>query len=93
MVFIILWALLGIATGKVAERRGHRFGLWVLLGIVFAPLALVVAFFLPLRVVPGETRRCPSCREVVPVAASVCRFCFSPLPAVPVLTEEPRLNP
>lgn len=46
-VFLIAWAAIGgvcaLAAGTIAEGRGRSFSLWLVMGLLFGPLAVLVA--------------------------------------------------
>jgi hypothetical protein len=44
---IVIWILVIFASAKVAEKKGRRRWLWILLAIFFGPLALVAVALLP----------------------------------------------
>lgn len=47
VVFILVWFAVAGLTAKIAVGRGHPWGLWVFLGLLLGPLALLVAAVAP----------------------------------------------
>jgi hypothetical protein len=61
------------------------------LGFFLGPIGLVIVACLPpapavtaqgLQIEAGPSKLCPSCRSLIPAAASVCRFCQRESPRV-----------
>jgi hypothetical protein len=87
------WAA-GIASGK--GRSG--FG-WFLLGLLFGPLAILVAAAMSrddseiarAGLQSGLLRRCPHCAEPIQSHATRCRYCGEKAPPPPPLTPQERI--
>lgn len=91
-MLIMVWFLCGLAAPFVAASKGRSFIGWLILGLIFGPLALLGAAVLSRDNIQaqnqkeraglqgGTMRRCPTCAEVVMVQASKCRFCNEILP-------------
>lgn len=47
MVVILLWLVVAGLTARVAAGRGRPWGLWLFLGLLLGPLALLVAAVAP----------------------------------------------
>ena len=81
---IAIGATLSILIGRAAMRKGRSFWSFYLLSVVFSPviLALVVAIMKPIDATEvGNSKKCPSCAEMVKSEAAVCRFCGHSLAA------------
>jgi hypothetical protein len=59
----------GVACIFIAEKRGGSPLAWFILGIIFGPLAILVAL--------TAGRRCKECYLIIPKEASKCRYCGS----------------
>jgi len=81
LVFCIFALLFGLifaaATSKIAESKGYTFTFpWALSGLLFGPIALLVAVAVPKREFGGsKLTTCVHCQSKIPVDASVCRYC------------------
>jgi len=47
MLYVAMWLAIGYAGGWLAARKGYWPGLGIFVAILFGPLALMVAAFLP----------------------------------------------
>jgi len=86
---LLLSGVFGTVTAIAARSRGRNSLLWLLLGMVIGPFALVVALLPP---VAREriTMACPHCAEVLPWAARVCRYCHGAVEAPELSPRVPR---
>ncbi len=83
MEWFIIWFVIALAAGFLADRK-HRHGGWWFLICAIVPIAIVILIVLP----PGnvgapETKACPMCAEQVLAAAKICKHCQHEFPAVP----------
>ena len=53
IVGLIIWIALAFWPARVADRKGHSFGGYFLLSILFFPLALIMAYMVEDRAVGG----------------------------------------
>lgn len=96
MEYLIIWliALIAVAslTAYCASQKGRNPVTWLLLGLLFAFLALIAVLMLPTlsddeisKDIAKKTgssskhRTCPFCAEVVLLAAAKCKHCKSDL--------------
>lgn len=74
MVIIPLAASAAL-LGYIAKQKGREPLPWMVIGMFFFPLSLLVLLLV------GETvqrKPCEKCGEPIPIAALVCRFCDNP---------------
>ncbi len=75
------WVSIAIVTGVIARERGRSAFGWLLLGLAFSVLALVLVLALPrLDEYPEGYGTCPKCFGRVDLRASICPHCRSPKP-------------
>jgi len=85
----VIWLLFGFVAATIANAKGRGGCLWFLLGCVFGPFSLVVAFLQPASSLneqkarengeSGDFKRCPFCAEAVRKVAIKCKHCGSDL--------------
>ncbi|MEC5343655.1 zinc ribbon domain-containing protein [Brenneria populi] len=87
-------AILGLAFGAVAYRKGYSLFFWWLYGFVvfilptflFGPIVGIVIYFVVLIILyfknpnPRKFKKCDSCAEIVRIEAVKCKHCGGDLP-------------
>lgn len=81
---LLIGVVFGIACWALARRKGRDTVGWLLTGLCFGPIALLVIALLPAVETHGQTRRCGGCGAVVPWAAEGCPGCGAALARVEV---------
>jgi hypothetical protein len=62
-----LWAIFAVGCALAGEKRGDYPLSWFILGVIFGPLAFIVAL--------TGRKRCHHCLSVIPKDTKVCRYC------------------
>jgi hypothetical protein len=76
VLYFVLWLGSAAATAVVAHARGRNMLGWLLLGLTFGFLALIVIGLLPARGGPrAEPGACPMCGQPIPEGATGCPQC------------------
>lgn len=71
--WVVLWVVLGLLPGFIAQRKGYSFVRWWIYGALLFIVALPWALLMKPN---AETRRpCPWCRTVIDREAWVCPQC------------------
>jgi large conductance mechanosensitive channel len=72
------------AAGKPTESAityGHLIGVTIDFIIIALVVFLIVRTFLPKTIEKKpDTKECPQCREIIPIAALRCKACTQPVP-------------
>lgn len=72
---VLLWILCGIVAAVAAESKRRSYGRWLLLGVIFGPLAVLVIARLGEYIAPAEARPCPKCGRTIRLSTTRCPKC------------------
>lgn len=85
---VIIWTLLSVVAGVVAENKGRSGVGFFFLSMVLSPLIGIIGAAVARpdqdtierrQLSSGRYRRCPQCAELVRAEAQRCRFCGAAL--------------
>ena|ERR1051325_10603794 len=69
MEILLLWILFGFIGMAIGVKKGMSQAKAFIAGILIGPFSLLMFF------VSDEKRKCPHCSAMIPLDASVCRYC------------------
>ncbi|HEY4452456.1 MAG TPA: hypothetical protein VGN13_12785 [Solirubrobacteraceae bacterium] len=49
LVLVVIWIGPAILAGRIAERKGREFAVYVIAGLIVGPLVLLISLVLPRR--------------------------------------------
>jgi MFS family permease len=87
IIMFIIWIAIGIWMYKDAEKRGKSGALWLIIGLLFGIIGLIVwlivrppepSFYEKKAAQPQpqqQDRNCPECGRNIPMDANVCPYC------------------
>ena len=76
MEYIILWIVCGIGSAAIASSKGRSTFGWLVLGLLFGPIAVLIVGLMAKPAPDVETlRKCPFCAELILKEAKVCKHC------------------
>lgn len=97
IVIVTVWLACGIGAAAIAHSKGRNGLVWLLLGLLIGPFALLIVGFMgPAwhQSVHNESMaqttwmddmeervRCPFCAEWIMPEAKICRFCGHDIPS------------
>lgn len=76
--YLIIAALFGIATAIIGRAKGSSFWLWLLIGTLLPPFALLAVILYRSEKDEPE-RQCPTCLKPVKLYVQVCPRCGTDL--------------
>lgn len=85
MEIVVFWVLFGLLAAYVASNRGEGAVTWFIFGVLFGPIALVLALF--------TGQRCPHCQTRISRQASVCPNCQREITQSPQESETEIIDP
>ena len=78
MEILCLWLLFALFSAWIAGKKGRSSFAWFLIGFLFGPFGLLVAFAPSIhnqQPTPKTHLKCPECAEFVLKEAKVCKHC------------------
>ena len=87
LVSFVVWVICGIFAGSIAQTKGYSGCLWLIIGFMFGPLAILGIGFMAAKpanpdgdIKSGDRRACPHCAEPIRWEAMKCRHCGGAVP-------------
>lgn len=86
LALLAAWLFCWLWVGLLARARGGSPHWWELAGLLLGPVAVLLAYRMPVdwdaidrdRIDSGEMRVCPSCHILAPARTTHCRWCRHP---------------
>ncbi|MBI4639887.1 MAG: hypothetical protein HY731_04295 [Candidatus Tectomicrobia bacterium] len=79
MWFLVVMILSAFVCYSIASAKHRATGNWFLSGLFLGPVAVLILLLLPdlatKEEIPGVSKKCPQCGEVVKSESRICRFC------------------
>lgn len=81
--------IFSMATGFLAKMKGYNWLLWLVLGLILAPIPFLIVSFLPVKEfrstniknnknvsgISEVSEACSACGKQIAIDASVCKYC------------------
>lgn len=84
MAYVIVWLALAVVAGVIAGNKGRSRPGFFLLAVLLSPLVGILAALIASpnaqalerdALASGQSKKCPSCAELIRSDAAVCRYC------------------
>jgi len=82
MLLVLIWILMAVGVGKLAEKYNRSMGNWAIIALLLSPLVAIIALLImgavpsPIaRTAAPRMVRCRHCSEAVPAGTRVCASC------------------
>ncbi len=76
-MYLVIALVFGLVSAMGAYTRGRSICAWFVVGCLIGPFGFAV-LALPPQAKKGRFAECPACLGVVPMEATVCRYCRTP---------------
>jgi hypothetical protein len=74
VIYLVIAAVFGVATGMIGRMKGSSFLIWFLIGLALPGIGIFAALLYRYEQ-DDPLRQCPECGNVVPISDQVCMRC------------------